>query len=104
MYIIIIINNIDINYYSAKGYIRDISISMCGWEPEPNEDSFMRNVVAFTDLCNNPSLLDSPNLVVRINGKYYNWKVATPIISAVMIYQRPLPEVIIKYSKLILKK
>lgn len=70
---------------------------MCGWEPEPNEDSFMRNVIAFTDLCNNPSLFESSNLVVRINGKYYNWKVASPMIATSMIYQRALPEVRITY-------
>ncbi|XP_017772334.1 PREDICTED: phosphatidate phosphatase LPIN3 isoform X1 [Nicrophorus vespilloides] len=76
----------------AQTYMHDISLSMCGWEPEPVEDTFLRHVVAFSDLCNNPSLFESPNLVVRIRNKYYNWKVAAPIISSLIIYQRPLPQ------------
>lgn len=78
---------------SAQSYMHDISISMCGWDPEPTDDNFIRHVVAFSDLCNNPSLFESESLVVRIKKKYYTWKVAAPIISSLIIYQRPLPQV-----------
>ncbi|XP_065167971.1 phosphatidate phosphatase LPIN2 isoform X3 [Atheta coriaria] len=76
----------------AQSYMHDISISMCGWDPEPTDDNFIRHVVAFSDLCNNPSLFESESLVVRIKKKYYTWKVAAPIISSLIIYQRPLPQ------------
>ncbi|VEN44936.1 unnamed protein product [Callosobruchus maculatus] len=69
---------------------QDISLSMCGWEPLPNTTRFLEHVVKFSDLCNNPSLFEDPNLVVRIKDKYYTWKVASPIIASIVIYGRPL--------------
>lgn len=71
----------------------DIALSLCGWETEPTEERFNQNGVSFPDLCNNPSVLESAKLVVRIHDKYYNWKVAVPIITSIAIYQRPLPQV-----------
>ncbi|XP_044744130.1 phosphatidate phosphatase LPIN2 isoform X2 [Coccinella septempunctata] len=76
----------------AQTYINDISISSCGWTPEPNPDRFLENVISFSDLCNNPTILESERLVVRIKDKYYNWKVAAPLIASLMIYHRPLPQ------------
>lgn len=73
--------------------MHDISLSLCGWDREPIEENFIRYLVPFSDLCNNPLLFESPNLVVKIKDKYYNWKVAAPIVTSLMIYQRPLPQV-----------
>lgn len=72
--------------------MQDISMSMCGWDPEPTDENFSKHIVPFSDICNNPALFESPNLVVRIHDKYYNWKVASPIVSSFIIYQRPLPQ------------
>lgn len=74
--------------------MQDISLSMCGLDPEPTDETFSKHTVPFSDICNNPALFESPNLVVRIHDKYYNWKVAGPIVSSFIIYQRPLPQVI----------
>ncbi|KAJ8925568.1 hypothetical protein NQ315_009408 [Exocentrus adspersus] len=74
----------------AQPYAQDISLSLCGWDPEPTCERFMEHVVKFSDLCNNPILFESPNLVIRIKDKYYTWKVAAPIIASIMIYGRPL--------------
>ncbi|KAK5647461.1 hypothetical protein RI129_002353 [Pyrocoelia pectoralis] len=76
----------------ASIYIGDISLSLCGWDTEPTEGRFNADGVGFPDLCNNPSILESKKLVVRIRNKYYNWKVAVPIITSLIIYQRPLPQ------------
>lgn len=38
----------------------------------PTDDEFCSNIVQYSDICNNPTLFASPNLVVRINNKYYN--------------------------------
>lgn len=78
---------------SVQRCLQDISLSMCGWNETPNEDNFIRHVVNFTDLCNNPSLLENGDLVVRIGDKYYSWRVATPIIVSMLVYQRTLPQV-----------
>ncbi|XP_056634366.1 phosphatidate phosphatase LPIN3 isoform X1 [Diorhabda sublineata] len=74
----------------AQTFSQDISLSMCGWEPEPNCNRFLEKVVKFSDLCNNPILFENPDLVVRIKDKYYTWKVAAPIITSIMVYGRPL--------------
>ncbi|CAH1114571.1 unnamed protein product [Psylliodes chrysocephalus] len=74
----------------AQAFSQDISLSLCGWDPEPNCNRFLEHVVKFSDLCNNPSLFENPNLVVRIKDKYYTWKVAAPILTSIMVYGRPL--------------
>ncbi|XP_045463728.1 phosphatidate phosphatase LPIN3 isoform X2 [Harmonia axyridis] len=76
----------------AKTYFNDIVISTCGWDPEPNQNRFSENVLSFSDLCNNPFILESEKLVVRMKDKYYNWKVAAPLIASLIIYHRPLPQ------------
>lgn len=74
----------------AQTFSQDISLSLCGWDPEPNCNRFLEKVVKFSDLCNNPILFENPDLVVRIKDKYYTWKVAAPIITSIMVYGRPL--------------
>ncbi|CAG9859057.1 unnamed protein product [Phyllotreta striolata] len=74
----------------AQAFSQDISLSLCGWDPEPSCERFLENVVKFSDLCNNPTLVENPNLVVRIKDKYYTWKVAAPILTSIMVYGRPL--------------
>lgn len=76
--------------FRAQAFSQDISLSLCGWDPEPNCNRFLEHVVKFSDLCNNPSLFENPNLVVRIKDKYYTWKVAAPILTSIMVYGRPL--------------
>nr|XP_023012845.1 phosphatidate phosphatase LPIN3 [Leptinotarsa decemlineata] len=76
--------------FSIQSGCQDISLSLCGWDPEPDSTRFLEHVVKFSDLCNTPVLFENPNLVVRIKDKYYNWKVAAPIIASFMIYGRPL--------------
>ncbi|XP_060529756.1 phosphatidate phosphatase LPIN3 isoform X2 [Cylas formicarius] len=74
----------------AQSYSHDVSMSLCGWDPQPSADRFLEHLVTFSDLCNNPVLFENPNLVVRVKDKYYTWKVAAPIIASVMIYGRSL--------------
>ncbi|KAG5868990.1 hypothetical protein JTB14_025267 [Gonioctena quinquepunctata] len=74
----------------AQSCCQDISLSLCGWDPEPDRNKFLEHVVKFSDLCNTPVLFEDPNLVIRIKDKYYTWKVAAPIIASIMIYGRPL--------------
>lgn len=71
-----------------------MAMSLCGWDPEPESGRFEEHIVTFSDFCNNPMLLEDPNLVVSVRGKYYNWKVAAPIISSILVFNRPLLQVI----------
>uniref|UniRef100_A0A8C2ZES6 phosphatidate phosphatase n=1 Tax=Cyclopterus lumpus TaxID=8103 RepID=A0A8C2ZES6_CYCLU len=40
----------------------------------------------------NPSIIDDPNLVVKIGSKYYNWSSAAPLMLAMQAFQKPLPK------------
>jgi len=44
-------------------------------------------------VCKNPHMFSSPNLVVRLNGKYYTWMTACPIVMTMITFQKQLTEV-----------
>lgn len=44
-------------------------------------------------VCKNPNMFSSPNLVVRLNGKYFTWMAACPIVMTMITFQKPLTEV-----------
>ncbi|XP_051163816.1 phosphatidate phosphatase LPIN2 isoform X2 [Leptopilina boulardi] len=73
----------------------DVSLSLCGGldsELGPSDDAFHQNQLHFEDLCADPKLYENPNLTVKINGKYYNWTTACPIIMTLAVFQRQLPQ------------
>ena len=57
----------------------DAQLSLCGNIRKQSlitDDVFNANLVSFETFVNNPSIIQDPNLVVRINGKYvisYHW-------------------------------
>ena len=56
-------------------------------------DTFQNSYVSFHDFLSDPvSLLANPNLVVRVDGKYYTWQVAAPLIMSVVVYLQVLPQ------------
>lgn len=74
-----------------------VALSLCGGlscnsKGEPTEEDFNANIVQYADLCQNPSIFSSPNLVVRINDKFYSWAVACPYIMTLVAFQKPLPD------------
>jgi phosphatidate phosphatase LPIN len=78
----------------------EISLSLCGGltatdgnMSSPTEDSFLQGLVTYNDLLQNPKLIDNPDLVVRLNGKYYSWRVACLLVMSLVVYQTPLPQV-----------
>ncbi|XP_063993759.1 phosphatidate phosphatase LPIN3 isoform X2 [Diachasmimorpha longicaudata] len=73
----------------------DVSLSLCGGldtDNGPTEESFHQNQLRFEDICTDIKLFENPNLVVKINGKFYNWTSACPIIVTLAAYQRCLPQ------------
>lgn len=72
-----------------------IGISLCGGLTENREitkEHFQQKSVSYQQFAENPSLIDNPNLVVKIDSKYYNWSTASPIILAMQAFQKPLPK------------
>ncbi|XP_025089282.1 LOW QUALITY PROTEIN: phosphatidate phosphatase LPIN1-like [Pomacea canaliculata] len=72
-----------------------VSLSLCGGLSDAEGitlDKFMQKVVTYDDLAEQPSLLNNPDLVVKIRDQYYNWTTASPMVVAEMAFSKPLPE------------
>lgn len=72
-----------------------VAISLCGGLTDDREitrDQFQQRAVSYQQFAENPSIIDDPNLVVKIGNKYYNWNTAAPVMLAMQVYQKPLPQ------------
>uniref|UniRef100_A0A5F4WGW7 phosphatidate phosphatase n=1 Tax=Callithrix jacchus TaxID=9483 RepID=A0A5F4WGW7_CALJA len=79
--------------------VETIALSLCGGLANSRDispEKFNQHSVSYQDLTKNPSLLDDPNLVVKINGKHYNWAVAAPMILSLQAFQKSLPKVMVR--------
>ena len=55
-------------------------------------ESFQNFLVTFDEFCRDPSgLFTNPKLVVRVEGKYYSWQVAAPMIMSAVVFLQVLP-------------
>eukprot|EP01135_Chromosphaera_perkinsii_P010187 Nk52_evm53s2039 gene=Nk52_evmTU53s2039 len=73
----------------------EIAVSLCGqyFDNSSNTEmasKFAEHQLSFEQFDANPNLLADPNLVIRVFGRYYNWKVAGPMIASLVVFQRPL--------------
>ncbi|KAL0268449.1 UNVERIFIED_CONTAM: hypothetical protein PYX00_010397 [Menopon gallinae] len=74
----------------------DIAMSLCGHlDSDLTDDFFYQFVVSYDDFVNNPLMIQDPNLVVRIDGKYYNWKMACVLIVSSLLYKKAIPQSVI---------
>ncbi|XP_053273939.1 phosphatidate phosphatase LPIN1 isoform X2 [Pleuronectes platessa] len=77
------------------GDLPHVTISLCGGLTDNREitrEQFQERAVSFKQFSENPSLIEDPNLVVKIGNKYYNWNTAAPVMLAMQVYQKPLPQ------------
>ncbi|KAM9861358.1 phosphatidate phosphatase LPIN1 [Aulostomus maculatus] len=77
------------------GDLPHVAISLCGGLSENREitrEQFQERAVSYQQFSENPSIIDDPNLVVKIGNKYYNWSTAAPVMLAMQVYQKPLPQ------------
>ncbi|XP_055939234.1 phosphatidate phosphatase LPIN1-like isoform X1 [Argiope bruennichi] len=75
----------------------DIAMSLCGGLQDPEVDlpaeRFLHSIITFDEFSENPAaVLNDPNLVIRIDGKYYNWQTAASMLTSIIMFQRPLPD------------
>ncbi|CAF3717267.1 unnamed protein product [Rotaria socialis] len=85
--------------HEATCLLGDAQLSLCGNINKQSlitDEVFYANLVSFETFLNNPSIVSDPNLVVRINGKYYNWNVASALIVSTSIYHKPLPNEVVE--------
>ncbi|XP_054625579.1 phosphatidate phosphatase LPIN1 isoform X2 [Dunckerocampus dactyliophorus] len=77
------------------GDLPHVAISLCGGlsdNKEITQEQFQERAVTYQQFSENPSIIDDPNLVVKIGNKYYNWSTAAPVMLAMQVYQKPLPQ------------
>uniref|UniRef100_A0A4W5PQY0 phosphatidate phosphatase n=1 Tax=Hucho hucho TaxID=62062 RepID=A0A4W5PQY0_9TELE len=82
------------SYCDQLGDISNIAISLCGGLTDNREitrEQFEERAISYQQFTENPSIIDDPNLVVKIGTKYYNWTTAAPLMLAMQVYQKPLP-------------
>ncbi|XP_014473669.1 PREDICTED: phosphatidate phosphatase LPIN1 isoform X2 [Dinoponera quadriceps] len=91
--------SVDSDFEEPKHSIFDnnveISLSLCGGldsENGPSKEAFHENLLQFEDVCADPKLYENPSLVVKINGKFYNWSTACSIVMTYAVFQRHLPQ------------
>lgn len=70
----------------------DVSMSLCGGiDSEPSNEAFQLHALRYEDVCTDPKIYENPNLVVKVNGKFYNYSAACSVVMTFATYQRHLP-------------
>ncbi|XP_027015858.1 phosphatidate phosphatase LPIN1 isoform X1 [Tachysurus fulvidraco] len=83
------------SFSDQSGELPNIAISLCGGLTEDRDitrEEFEEKSVTYQEFANHPSIIDDPNLVVKIGAKYYNWSTAAPLVLAMQAFQKPLPK------------
>ncbi|XP_046708316.1 phosphatidate phosphatase LPIN2-like isoform X2 [Silurus meridionalis] len=72
-----------------------VSLSLCGGIGDSdyvNKEKFFKHIVTYQQFVDNPGIIDNPNLVVRIDNRYYNWTLAAPLVLCMQAFQKTLPK------------
>ncbi|UJR14755.1 hypothetical protein I4U23_001745 [Adineta vaga] len=80
--------------YETSCLLGDVQLSLCGNLSKLSsmtDDLFNAHLISYDTFASNPSIINDPNLVVRIAGKYYNWSVASALMASTNIYHKELP-------------
>ncbi|XP_058053375.1 phosphatidate phosphatase LPIN2 [Anopheles bellator] len=74
--------------------VESIALSLCGGLDNadgPSNESFERHRLQYSNVLADPAVFGDPELVVRINGKYYSWAAACPQVMTLLAFQKSLP-------------
>ncbi|XP_038132475.1 phosphatidate phosphatase LPIN1 isoform X2 [Cyprinodon tularosa] len=83
------------SYCDPMSDLPSMAISLCGGltdNKEITKEQFYDKIISYQQFAENPSIIDDPNLVVKIGTKYYNWSTAAPLVLAMQAFQKPLPK------------
>lgn len=86
-------------YIGSEGEIlhSNIQMSLCGGlkgtDSVISAETFGQYLLTYDDFQNDPfNVLTNPNLVIKMNGTYFKWQVAAPLILSHVVFQRPLDD------------
>uniref|UniRef100_A0A182XZI6 phosphatidate phosphatase n=1 Tax=Anopheles stephensi TaxID=30069 RepID=A0A182XZI6_ANOST len=85
--------------------IDSFALSLCGGltnlegSSKLTDEQFERHRLQYANVLADPSVFKSPDLVVRINGKYYSWEVACPQVMTILAFQCALPNELLTSAK-----
>ncbi|XP_036355816.1 phosphatidate phosphatase LPIN2 isoform X2 [Octopus sinensis] len=89
-----------VNFFESEvKHLGDVSLSLCGGLTEPDGvtlKKFMQKVLTYDDLCESPSLINNPDLIIKIHDQFYNWQTAAPVILSMISFQKNLPSAIVE--------
>ncbi|KAI8819952.1 Lipin/Ned1/Smp2-domain-containing protein [Fimicolochytrium jonesii] len=80
----------------------ELEISMVPYDrvislrPRDADELFNKNVVGYEAFAKTPELFADTSLTLRINGHYFNWAVAGPMIMSNLAFKKPLPEDLVR--------
>ncbi|XP_048866975.1 phosphatidate phosphatase LPIN2-like isoform X1 [Brienomyrus brachyistius] len=75
--------------------LTEVTLSLCGGLGENADickEKFSQHVIKYHEFVENPSIIDNPNLVVKIGSRYYNWTLAAPLVLSLQAFQKSLPK------------
>ncbi|XP_035789271.1 phosphatidate phosphatase LPIN3-like isoform X1 [Anopheles albimanus] len=81
-----------------------IALSMCGGLDSatggPSDEQFERHRLQYTNVLADPSIFAAPELVVRVDGKYYSFAEACPRVMTLLAFQKTLPDEVLGSKKI----
>ncbi|XP_067337142.1 phosphatidate phosphatase LPIN1 isoform X5 [Channa argus] len=83
------------SYCDPMSDLPSLAMSLCGGLTDNREitrEQFHEKIISYQQFAENPSIIDDPNLVIKIGSKYYNWSTAAPLMLAMQAFQKPLPK------------
>uniref|UniRef100_A0A8C6KP58 phosphatidate phosphatase n=1 Tax=Nothobranchius furzeri TaxID=105023 RepID=A0A8C6KP58_NOTFU len=83
------------SYCDPMSDLPSIAVSLCGGlndNKEITKEEFQDKIISYQQFMENPSIIDDPNLVVKVGSKYFNWSSAAPLVLAMQVFQKPLPK------------
>lgn len=89
------IKSMDSDFDDNKmGKLDFVALSLCGGLENgtiPSHEEFEKHRLQYADVCNNPAIFSSSDLIVRINEKYLSWAEACPQVMTMLAFQKALP-------------
>ncbi|XP_050073564.1 phosphatidate phosphatase LPIN3 [Anopheles maculipalpis] len=85
--------------------INSFALSLCGGlanlegSSKLTDEQFDRHRLQYANVLADPRVFKSPDLVVRINNKYYSWEVACPQVMTILAFQCGLPNELLTSAK-----